>query len=430
MPGAGGFKRHLTDPSLVGFMEHRSQRVDGIASHSTPEITYTGAPVNPGPVSRQAERTGQPAAAGRGNSGAVWFLASLMLLLAAWFLGPELVSRYQYAVTRGRIAAEYENATKQLANAPLDGVSTAYQLVAQKIRPSVVSIHAANPDQRGRAVPAGGQGSGVIMSGDGYILTNRHVVNNAGQINVMLDDRREYRARLVGSDERSDLAVLRIEASGLFPAEWGSSDDLQVGSMVWAVGSPYGLQQTVTSGILSAKERMDAAGNPHEFLQTDAAINPGNSGGPLVNAQGQVVGINTSIYGESFLGISFAVPSSVARFVFEQIVDNGSVTRGFLGIQPRPVVHNDLIEQKLPDLNGAVVARIPPGGPAAGSDLRVGDIIRRWDGKRVTSYNTLYRYIGMSLPRTRVRVDVIRGGESMTLTVSVGDAGNYALTGR
>ncbi len=363
-----------------------------------------------------------------GGWGLVWLASSLVLLLAAWFLGPELVARYQYASTRGRISAEYEHASRELATAPLDGVSTAYQLVARKIRPSVVSIIARSRTDPRRPLSgsqSGGQGSGVIMSRDGFIITNEHVIGDAGRVDVMLDDRRHFPARVVGRDALSDLAVLKIDAEGLFPAEWGDSDDLQVGSMVWAVGSPYGLQQTVTSGILSAKERREESSSRSEYLQTDAAINPGNSGGPLVNARGQVVGINTSIYGETFLGISFAVPSSIARFVFDQIVQHGTVTRGFLGIVPREVVHDDMIRNNLPDMNGAVIDEIGPIGPARRTELRPGDIIRHWDGREVKTWNTLYRFIGMSSPNTEVNVAIIRDGEARTVKVPVGDASEF-----
>ncbi len=413
-------------------MDYSSPNASDSGADRFVDIPYSGHPVAspPGPAA------GPPATprgldprpdAVAGGSGIVWFSASVLLLLAAWFVGPELVARYQYAATRGRVTAEYENARNVLADAPLAGLSSAYQLVAQRIRPSVVSIYAVDPPANGRTIrPSGGQGSGVIMSRDGYILTNRHVVLNARAINIMLDDRREFPATVIGLDERSDLAVLKIDAEGLLPAEWGDSDEVQVGSMVWAVGSPYGLQQTVTSGILSAKERRDASGDAQEYLQTDAAINPGNSGGPLVNAKGEVIGINTSIYGESFLGISFAVPSSIARFVFNQLVDHGRVTRGFLGILPREVVHTDLLRHGLPDLNGAVVQRIPGGGPAERSDLRVGDIIRRWEGKAITSYNTLYRYIGESPPNSRANVEIIRDGQTLRLQVPVGNATDYA----
>ncbi len=360
-----------------------------------------------------------------GGSGFLWLLASIVLLFAAWFLGPELVSRYQYAATRGRVTAEYDNAKAVLAEAPLESVSTAFQLVAQRIRPSVVSIVAEHRENGRRDHTASGQGSGVIMSVDGYVITNAHVVGEATIVEVTLDDRRTFQASVAGRDVRSDLAVLKINADNLLPAEWGDSDKLQVGSMVWAVGSPYGLQQTVTSGILSAKERFDSSGKAQELLQTDAAINPGNSGGPLVNSRGQVVGINTSIYGESFLGISFAVPSSVSQFVFDQIIDHGKVTRGYIGIEPKPVSHGELVRQKLPDLNGALVYDIPSRGPAANAGFLRGDIIRRWDGREVETYNMLYRFIGMTPPQTLARVDIIRNGNPLSLEVTVGDFDDY-----
>lgn len=360
-----------------------------------------------------------------GGSGLMWMVASIALLFAAWFLGPELVSRYQYAVTRGRITAEYDNAKSVLADAPLESFSTAFQLVAQSIRPSVVSIIAEHRESGRRGKSANGQGSGVIMSADGFIITNAHVVGDATRVQVILDDRRDFEARVVGRDQRSDLAVLKINATHLLPAEWGDSDDLQVGSMVWAVGSPYGLQQTVTSGILSAKERLDSAGDSRELLQTDAAINPGNSGGPLVNSRGQVVGINTSIYGDSFLGISFAVPSSVSKFVFEQIINHGKVTRGFIGIQPEAVSHRELVRYQLPDLNGAFVADVPNDGPASIAGFRRGDIIRRWEGKEVETFNMLYRFIGMTPPETLAKVDIIRDGNPLSLEVKVGNYDEY-----
>jgi S1-C subfamily serine protease len=349
-----------------------------------------------------------------------------LLLVAAWYLGPELVARYQYAATRGRITAEYENARILLDRAPLENVSIASQLVAQRIRPSVVNIEVTHEETIGRrGTLSRGQGSGVIMSADGYIVTNAHVVGTAKFADVTLDDRRPFSAEVIGRDEDSDLAVLKIDADNLLPAEWGDSDAMEVGSMVWAVGSPYGLEQTVTSGILSAKERYEKSGTSKELLQTDAAINPGNSGGPLVNSRGQVIGINTSIYGESFLGISFAVPSSFSKFVFDEIIAHGKVTRGYLGILPDAVSRSDMLKHNLPDLNGAVVLEVPPRGPADRVGLRPGDIIRRWEGKEVKTYNMLFRYIGMTPPETSVSVDIVRDGQPLKLQVTVGDKNDY-----
>ena len=300
----------------------------------------------------------------------------------------------------------------------LHDVSLAFQLVAQRIKPSVVSVRASGGRDR-QGARFDGQGSGFIMSDDGYILTNHHVVAGVQEVEIGLHDRRKFQGTVVGADPDSDLAVVKIEAEDLIPASWGDSDALNVGSMVWAVGSPFGLEQTVTSGILSAKERGKSQEGSQEYLQTDAAVNPGNSGGPLVNARGEVVGINTSIYGEQFQGISFAIPSAVARFVSEQIIAGGSVTRSFLGIFPRPVEHNDMTRMNLPDLSGALVSEIPVGGPAYQSDLQVDDVIRSWDGHPIGTYNTLFRFIAMTKPNSEVEVDVLRNGQPLKLKVSV-----------
>jgi len=352
--------------------------------------------------------------------GAFWFLATVTLVLTAWYIGPVAIERYQYAATKGRVSAEYQNAREVLGGLPLQDVSLAFQLVAQRIKPSVVSIMASGVVNRDGS-NWGGQGSGVIMSSEGYILTNEHVVRGSESVQIGLHDRRQFEGRVVGVDEMSDLAVIKIEAEDLFPAEWGDSDALSVGSMVWAVGSPYGLEQTVTSGILSAKERGNGALRDvtREYLQTDAAVNPGNSGGPLVNARGEVIGINTSIFGTQFQGISFAIPSAIARFVFEQIIDRGTVTRSYLGIFPTAVQHADMIQMKLPDLNGALVSDIPENGPAYQSELKVGDVIRRWDGNEIKTFHMLFRFVEMTRPDSEVDVEVLRGGQPMRLRLSV-----------
>ena len=358
--------------------------------------------------------------------GAFWFLATICLVLAAWFVGPIAIEKYQYSVTRGRVQAEYENAVAQLKNAPLSDVSLAYQLVAQKIRPSVVSIQSESTARMGRQqFTTAGQGSGVVLTGSGYIMTNEHVVRNASKVRVTMHDRRQYEADVIGSDEFTDLAVLKIDAGNLVPAEWGNSDDLQVGSMVWAVGSPYGLEQTVTSGILSAKDRQGRESPYQEFLQTDAAVNPGNSGGPLVNANGQVVGINTSIYGEKFQGISFAVPSAVAQHVYEQIKANRKVSRGFLGVQPEMVLHDDVQRLDLPDLNGALIKVVRRDTPAAQAGIQPDDVIRTWDGHEVRHWNRLYRYIAMTKPASVAKVNIFRDGKSIEVNVPVGKRSDF-----
>ena len=357
--------------------------------------------------------------------GLFWFFLPIGLIVAAWYLAPYAVERYHYAATRGRVQAEYENAAKLLKETPLDQVSQAFQLVAQKIRPSVVSIKLAIRTANG--LDQGNQGSGVVMSADGYILTNQHVVGLADRVLVTLHDRSQHWGQVVGRDQQTDLAVIKVDAPNLIPADWGDSDHLQVGSMVWAVGSPYGLEQTVTSGIISGTERIGREGPFQEFLQTDAAVNPGNSGGPLVNSQGQVVGINTSIYGDSFQGISFAVPSTLCRFVFEELLDDGEVSRGFLGVVPRPVFQHHVSSLNLPDLNGAMINEIDEGTPASRSPLRINDVIRRWNGHPIRQYDSLFRYISMSPPNTYAKVEIIRNGIEKTIEVPVGDRGDYNL---
>ena len=280
------------------------------------------------------------------SSGTGFFVFSIVFVLGMFFLGPEMVERYQYSSTRGKMLAEYDFAVENLGKRPLTDVSNAYQMVALSVRPSVVSINAIK-DGSGR-VEENGMGSGVIMSTDGFILTNQHVVRGADSILIQLHDRRQFVATLVGEDESSDLALLKIEAPDLIPATWGDSEQVNVGSIVWAIGSPYGFQHTVTSGIISGKNRPGDINHPTQsLLQTDAAVNPGNSGGPLVDAQGRVIGINTSIFGDSFQGISFAVPSETAKFIYRELSSKGTVTRGYLGVKPVEVKHRDAMRLQL-----------------------------------------------------------------------------------
>ncbi len=383
------------------------------------EIKYESVPAKPASASSASQGVSDKPNGAVG--GAFWFLATVLLVLTAWWIGPLAVEKYRYAATRGRVQAEYEHAVQRLRNTPLNDLSLAYQLVAQRIRPSVVSVRAGILRSGLTEFLSGGQGSGVVLSTDGYIITNDHVVKNAQYVEVILHDRSKYEAEVVGTDPYTDLAVLKVDAPGLIAADWGDSDKLRVGSMVWAVGSPYGLDQTVTLGILSAKDRGGRESNYQEFLQTDAAVNPGNSGGPLVNAQGQVVGINTSIYGEKFQGISFAVPSSVCRHVYEQITIHGKVSRGFLGVLPDMVTQEDKIKYSLPDLDGAIIRRISRNTPAAGSDLRRNDVIRKWNGNPIRSYTNLYRYIGMTPPFTTATAEILREGKPMVIEVPVGE---------
>ena len=346
-----------------------------------------------------------------------WVASSALLILMIWKVGPILVENYRYSAVKGKIRAEYENAVQQLQENPLRGVSNAYELVAQKIRPSVVSVKAIRA-----ANDSAGQGSGVIMSETGFIITNEHVVREAQFIEITLHDRRVYQAQIVGqTDIYNDLAVLKIDAADLQPAQWGNSDDLEVGSIVWAIGSPFGLDQTVTSGIVSAKNRYDKRAPKVELLQTDAAVNRGNSGGPLVDAKGNVVGINTSIFGSEFLGISFAIPSVQARFVYDQTISKGYVSRGFLGAIPSAVYQRHSIQLGLPDVNGARLTTISGDTPAERSGLQVNDVVRSWNGLEIRNHNMLYRYVSMTTPGHVADVEIIRAGQERHLQIRVGD---------
>lgn len=361
-----------------------------------------------------------------GSGGLYLFLSTVVLMFSLWVIGPRLVEEYYYAAASGTARAEYELATEVLESNPLANVSHAYQMVAKKVQPSVVSIRATRPElslDRAGMLGAPGIGSGVIMSDDGYLMTNAHVVEDARSFLVQLHDRRQYWARLVGMDVDSDLAVLKIDGRNLIAAEWGDSDELDVGSIVWAIGSPYELQQTVTSGIISGKDR---PGDPNRrvqaLLQTDAAVNPGNSGGPLVDAQGRVIGINTSIFGETFQGISFAVPSATARFVYDQLLESGKVTRGFLGVHPVEVSNYDAKKLQLPDLSGARLRKVEAGSPADRAGMRADDVIRTWNDIPIYDYKTLYRLAETTPPDSLVNVTLYRDGQAMQAKVRLGQA--------
>lgn len=359
----------------------------------------------------------------------VWLLGTSMVFFVAWVLGPRLVEHYQYAATKARIQAEYDVATVALKDAPLANISSAYQMVARRIRPSVVHIATvAQEDPNGNEwgingripfFPPEGQGSGVIVTEDGYIMTNEHVIRDAAEIVVVLSDRRSYRAKLVGVDVPTDLAVIKIDAADLIPAEWGSSDSLEVGSMVWAVGSPFGLEQSITFGIISAKHRKTNDNPFQDLLQSDAAVNPGNSGGPLVNARGQVVGINTSIVGESYQGISFSVPSALAKPILDRILKYGEVERGFLGVYPALVTHDVAVDQGLPSLEGALIRHVERDSPADLGGLRVGDVITRWNGVAINNDILLFRHVGLTQVNSTAEVTFWRNGKEQTQYVHV-----------
>ncbi|BCX81518.1 serine protease Do [Methylomarinovum caldicuralii] len=265
-------------------------------------------------------------------------------------------------------------------------------------------------------------GSGFIISPDGYIVTNHHVVKDADEIIVRLQDRRELTARLVGSDRRSDLALLKIEARGLPAVRPGSSARLKVGEWVVAIGSPFGFDHSVTAGIVSAKGRSLPGDNYVPFIQTDVAINPGNSGGPLFNLDGEVVGVNSQIYSRTggFMGLSFAIPIDVALEVIEQLKAHGKVQRGWLGVQIQDVSRELAQAFAMSRPYGALVARVLPGSPAAGAGIQVGDVIVAYDGRPIESATELPPQVGLTPVGKTVTIRLLRGGHEETLTVAIG----------
>ncbi len=269
-----------------------------------------------------------------------------------------------------------------------------------------------------------GLGSGVVVSPEGYILTNFHVVDGADEIEVAHNDGRKYKARVVGTDPESDLAVLRIPADHKLPViAFGSSDALRVGDVVLAIGNPFGVGQTVTSGIVSALGRSHLGINTFEnFIQTDAAINPGNSGGALVDVNGNLVGINTAIYSQSggSMGIGFAIPVSLARNVMEQIVRTGSVTRGWVGVEVQEITEELADSFKLKGTDGALIAGVMRGGPADKAGIRPGDVLARIAGKPVKDAQGMQDLIAALEPGKPARFDLRREGRDVGVDVVIG----------
>jgi len=239
---------------------------------------------------------------------------------------------------------------------------------------------------------------------------------------VRLSDGREIReVTIIGADAATDLAVLKIDADSLIPAVWGDSDQVQVGDWVLAIGNPYGLDRTVTAGIISAKGRHGIGQNLYQdFLQTDAAVNPGNSGGPLVNLAGEIVGINTAIVGEAYQGISFAIPSRMAREVFDQLRKSGSVARGWLGVQPQDLTPELADQLGVRGTTGAVIARVVPDSPADQAGLKDGDVIIKWDGAPVRDASDLTLKVAGTAIHTSVTALIIRGREEQKVEIKVG----------
>ena len=383
----------------------------------------TGAsPPNP-PSSVEQQTRLQPVTVRTSSLSVLLFVLCFLLAL---YLIPNIASQISYSLTRGSERAKAEVAAELLEQFP--DQSRLIPWVVKKAGPSVVSIRVIGNIQGDtrilRNVPVG-QGSGVIVDKDGYIVTNHHVIRDSRTYRVSLTDGRETdNVRLVGIDPNTDLAVLKINLPELTPITWGDSNSLEVGESVLAIGSPYSFANTVTNGIISAKERyaqdFDAPDNtmPQEYLQTDAAVNPGNSGGPLINMQGEVVGINTMILGETYRGICFAIPSVLAKRIYEELREKGRISYGMLGISMSPervTQPGDAGNRSI----GVRILEIMPGMPAENAGMLAGDIITNWNGTDIHDYVQLNHTILFTPPGTKVKVTCLRGGTPVEFEVTV-----------
>ncbi|MEC7566747.1 MAG: trypsin-like peptidase domain-containing protein [Planctomycetota bacterium] len=366
-------------------------------------------------------------------------LTTTVALLALIFGTPFLVQQIQYSIEYGRITGRHDAASVHINNHTTSSISRTSELVSYIVTPSVVHIHTSTTEQsttssfqhpfpKSNLFPSRGQGSGVIVSAEGYIITNRHVIQESDLIYVQLADKTEHLATVIGVDNLTDLALIKIEPTNLPPIKWTSHDSTPVGTMVWAIGSPFGLEQTITFGIVSATQRTARVGTVYqEFLQTDAAVNPGNSGGPLVNERGELLGINTAIVGDAYQGISFAVPSHVVRPVYERLKKDGRVSRGWLGLTLANVTDQDRREQGLPAedsglYQGAVITGFVAGySPAEIAGFQVGDIVTRFNDITVTNMDDLIRLVGAQSGGDSTRVEIIRNGRTSTIELKLGE---------
>ncbi len=333
----------------------------------------------------------------------------------------------------------------------LDTLNRSLSSVAESVKPSVVNISTTSTvttggtpldeffndpffrrffgDHFGGQIPerkfkSSALGSGVIVMEDGYILTNNHVVQNTDEIKVLLDDRREFTGKVIGTDSHSDLAVIKIKAKGLPAIRIGDSSTLKIGEVVMAVGNPFGLNQTITMGIVSAVGRSRVGIADYEnFIQTDAAINPGNSGGALVNIKGELVGINTAIFSTSggYMGIGFAIPSNMVKSIMDSIIKSGKVIRGWLGVSIQDMTPELAKYFAIKEENGSLVTDIVKDSPAEKAGFQRGDLITEYNGKPVDDSLSLRNMVAQTLPGTRVKIKVVRDGKDKNLSVTLGE---------
>ena len=363
----------------------------------------------------------------------VLILALLVGVVAFWRLTRTPGTPYPQ-ISRGSAAPWSAGEREPLSSGrSLEVVDREFTDLVDHVIPSVVSINTVTaPDRealvrqffgltRGPVRPLTQVGSGMIVSPEGHIVTNWHVVKGASQVTVQLSDGRTLPARLAGADPRSDIAVLKIEGEGLIPIAFGDSEKVRVGQMVFAVGNPFGLQETVTQGIISAKGRRTTSEAANEFFQTSTTINPGNSGGPLIDIHGRVIGINNFILSHSggSEGIGFAIPSNVARRTYEEIIRNGRVIHPWLGVVMRPLNQRLATQLGLPDINGALVAATMAGSPANRAGLASGDVIVSFNGQHIHDGNDLRIRVAGTEIGSPVTLGFLRGGKPMEASVTM-----------
>lgn len=395
----------------------------------------------------------------------------LVLLVCLRYLLPPMLESSRYSWQRGFLRAEYDESSEQLARVSWDGLAQVSELVNKRVNPSVVHITISNkqaltseltrkpidmmprtgPNRETRRVSeddlgvrmTSGQGSGIIVSERGHILTNHHVLEGGVEVTVYLPDQRVLPAEIIGVDRTTDLALLQVDADDLIPIVWGDSDEAQVGSPVWAVGSPFGLTGSISFGILSGKHRVDLNANPQyrrsrerissrysDLMQTDVAVNPGNSGGPLVNGRGEVIGITTAIIGESYRGVSFAIPSRLAKEVYEQFLEHGRVRRGWMGVEmvPQVVSGTSFSSESGADpatAAGVVIRAVLPDSPAAKAGLAPGDRVLSIGGEEIVTVEQAIDTIRDTPAGQRITIVCERDAMSIALEVELGEL-NFA----